>query len=92
VREVAEKARGWKQVHWREGTKGWLESRFYAARVQPAHGFDAGDPPHPEVWLLVEWPAGEKEPTQYFLCDLPEPYPLRRLVRIVKRRWKIEQD
>ena len=38
VREVAEKARGWKQVRWREGTKGWRESRFYAARVQPAHG------------------------------------------------------
>jgi SRSO17 transposase len=92
VQEVAPKARGWKQVRWREGTKGWLESRFYAARVQPAHGFDDGDPPHPEVWLLVEWPPGEKEPTKYFLCDLPENYTLRRLVRIVKSRWKIEQD
>jgi SRSO17 transposase len=92
VREVAEKARGWKQVRWREGTKGWLESRFYAGRVRPAHGFDEGDPPHPEVWLLVEWPPGEKEPTKYFLCDLPGNYTLRRLVRIVKSRWKIEQD
>ena len=92
MREVAGKARGWKQVRWREGTKGWLESRFYACRVQPAHGFDEGEPPHPEVWLLVEWPPGEKEPTKYFLCDLPENYTLRRLVRIVKGRWKIEQD
>ena len=92
VREVAQQAGGWKQVRWREGTKGWLESRFYAARVQPAHGFDAGDPPHPKVWLLVEWPPGEKAPTKYFLCQLPENYPLRRLVRLVKSRWKIEQD
>jgi SRSO17 transposase len=92
VREVAEKARGWKQVRWREGTKGWLESRFYACRVQPSHGFHAGRPPHKEVWLLVEWPRAEKEPTKYFLCDLPVPYPLRRLVRIAKGRWKIEQD
>jgi SRSO17 transposase len=92
VREVAEKARGWKQVRWREGTKGWLESRFYAGRVQPAHGFDEGDPPHKEVWLLVEWPPGEKGPTQFFLCDLPARYTLRRLVRLVKSRWKIEQD
>ena len=90
VREVAEKARGWKHVRWREGTKGWLQSRFYAWRVQPSHGFNAGQPPHQEVWLLVEWPPGEKEPTKYFLCDLPESYPLRRLVRIVKGRWKIE--
>jgi len=92
VREVAHKARGWKQVRWREGTKGWLESRFYACRVQPSHGFHEGQPPHKEVWLLVEWPRGEKEPTKYFLCDLPERYTLRRLVRIVKSRWKIEQD
>jgi len=92
VREVAEKARGWKHVRWREGTKGWLQSRFYACRVQPSHGFHEGQPPHPEVWLLVEWPPGEKEPTKYFLCDLPESSTLRRLVRIVKGRWKIEQD
>jgi SRSO17 transposase len=92
VREVAEKAHGWKHVRWREGTKGWLESRFYACRVQPSHGFHEGQPPHQEVWLLVEWPPGEKEPTKYFLCDLPARYTLRRLVRIVKGRWKIEQD
>jgi SRSO17 transposase len=92
VREVAEKARGWKQVRWREGTKGWLESRFYASRVQPSHGFHQGQAPHQEVWLLVEWPSGEKEPTRYFLCDLPEHYTLRRLVRITKSRWKVEQD
>jgi SRSO17 transposase len=92
VREVAEKAPGWKQVRWREGTKGWLASRFYARRVQPSHGFHEGQPPHREVWLLVEGPPGEKDPTKYFLCDLPEHYSLRRLVRIVKSRWKIEQD
>jgi len=92
VREVAAQARGWKQVRWREGSKGWLKSRFHAARVQPAHGFDDGDPPHPEVWLLIEWPSAEKDPTKYFLCDLPANCSLRRLVRIVKSRWKIEQD
>jgi len=92
VQEVAQKAGGWKQVRWREGKKGWLESRFYACRVQPAHGFDEGEPPHPEVWLLVEWPPGEPEPTKYFLCQLPENYTLRGRVRLVKSRWKIEQD
>jgi SRSO17 transposase len=92
VRPVAEKARGWKQVGCREGTKGWLKSRFYACRVQPSHGFNVGQPPHKEVWLLVEWPRTEKEPTKYFLCGLPAHYTLRRLVRIAKSRWHIEQD
>jgi SRSO17 transposase len=92
VRELALKAKGWKQVRWREGTKGWLQSRFVALRVQPSHGFVDGEPPHKEVWLVVEWPAGEKDPTKYYLCDLPASYSLRRLVRLVKSRWKIEQD
>lgn len=92
VKDVALKAKGWKKVRWREGSKGWLESRFLALRVQPSHGFLDGDPPHQEIWLLVEWPEAEKEPLQYFFCDLPASCTLRRLVRIAKCRWKIEQD
>jgi len=87
------------------GKSSWVETSALARRHErlagvpllrwsrpAAAGFDEGEPPHPEVWLLVEWPPGEKEPTKYFLCDLPEHYTLRRLVRIVKGRWKIEQD
>jgi SRSO17 transposase len=92
VLEAAQKAKGWKVIRWRQGTKGWLESRFVAMRVQPSHGFVRGEPPHKEVWLLVEWPESEKEPIKYFFCDLPETYTLRRLVRLAKCRWKIEQD
>jgi len=92
VLEAARKAKGWKVVRWRPGTKGWLESRFVAMRVQPSHGFVRGEPPRRELWLLVEWPEAEKEPTKYFFCDLPETYTLRRLVRLAKCRWKIEQD
>ncbi|MBI4468458.1 MAG: IS701 family transposase [Acidobacteria bacterium] len=90
--EVAKRAKGWKDIRWREGTKGWLESRFVALRVQPSHGFHEGRPPHKEVWLLIEWPKQEEEPIKYFLCDLPPTYTLRRLVRLVKCRWRIEQD
>jgi len=84
--------KGWKQIRWREGTKGWMQTRFMARRVQPSHGYLDGKPPHKEVWLVVEWPAEEKDPTKYYLCDLPASYSLRRLVRLVKSRWKIEQD
>jgi SRSO17 transposase len=92
AREVALKAKRWKDVRWREGSKGWLRSRFMAMRVQPSHGFVDGQPPRKEVWLLVEWPETENEPTRYFLCDLSPNYTLRRLVRLAKSRWKIEQD
>jgi SRSO17 transposase len=92
AQDAAVQAKGWKRIRWRQGSKGWLESRFVAFRVQPSHGFVRGQPPHKEVWLLIEWPESEKEPTKYFLCDLPATYTLRRLVRLAKCRWKIEQD
>ncbi len=91
VKAVAQQAKGWKKIRWREGSKGWLESRFWATRVQPSHGFHEGKPPHKEVWLLVEWPESEKAPINYFFCDLPAGYSLRRLVRLAKSRWQIEQ-
>jgi SRSO17 transposase len=92
AKTVAQQAKGWKTIGWREGSKGRLKSRFWAARVQPSHGFHEGKPPLKEVWLLVEWPESEQEPTKYFFCDLPADYSLRRLVRLTKCRWKIEQD
>lgn len=92
AKEAALKAKGWKTIRWREGSKGWLESRFWATRVQPSHRYNQGQPPENEVWLLVEWPASEPEPIKYFLCNMPTATTLRRLVRITKCRWKIEQD
>jgi SRSO17 transposase len=92
AKEAAMQATGWKTVRWRQGTKGWLSSRFVALRVQPSHGFVQGEPPRKAVWLLAEWPAGEPAPTKYWLCDLPATTPLRRLVRAAKCRWMIEQD
>ena len=92
AQEAARQAKGWKKIRWREGSKGWLESRFWAARVQPSHRYQDGRPPGKLVWLLVEWPESEQAPTKYCLCDLPAHYTPRRLVRLVKCRWKIEQD
>lgn len=92
VKEVALAAHPWKTIRWREGTKGKLHSRFWAARLHPSHGYEEGRPPLGERWVLVEWPPEEPEPTRYFLSNLPPGCPLRRLVRLAKSRWKIEQD
>src|ERR1019366_1598262 len=89
VRDVAIHAKGWKKIRWREGSKGWLESRFLAGRVQLSHGFVGGEPPHKEVWLRVQWPEEEKEPSIYFFLDLPPSSTLLHLVRAAKSRWKI---
>ncbi len=82
----------WQVVRWREGTKGGLASRFAALRVRPGHRDYDRSVPWPELWLLVEWPADEREPTKYWLASLPADTPLVRLVELAKLRWRIERD
>jgi SRSO17 transposase len=69
-----------------------LRSRFAALRVAPAHRDDWRSQPHPEEWLLIEWPRAEAEPTKYWLSTLPANTKLRDLVRLAKQRWIIERD
>ena len=85
-------ATAWKTVTWRQGTKRPLHSRFAALRVRPAHRDYWRSEPHPEQWLLIEWPKGEAEPTKYWLSTMPASLALRDLVRLAKHRWIIERD
>jgi SRSO17 transposase len=80
------------KVSWREGTRGMMRSRFAAMRVRVAHRDYWRKEPHPEQWLLIEWPAVGKEPTKYRLSNLPASIALRKLVAIAKLRWRIERD
>jgi len=81
-----------RRISWREGTRGALHSRFACLRVRIAHRDYWRSQPHPEQWLLIEWPREEKEPTKYWLSNLPESISLRRLVLLAKQRWIIERD
>jgi SRSO17 transposase len=81
-----------RKVNWREGTRGMMRSRFAAIPVRVAHRDYWRKEPHPEQWLLIEWPAGEKEPTKYLLSNLNASIILRKLVAITKLRWRIERD
>ncbi len=81
-----------KQVTWRAGTQPKLRSRFAAVRVRPAHRDYWKAEPHPEQWLLIEWPKGEAEPTRYWVSTLPSTTQLKALVKMAKHRWIIERD
>jgi SRSO17 transposase len=77
---------------------GELSGHFFALRVRPA-GRVIRRGPHrsddgvlPECWLLVQWPPGQDEPTDYWLSDLPADTPLAELVRLAKSRWRVEHD
>lgn len=77
---------------WREGTNTALSGRFAAVRVRHAGGNVGKARLRPQQWLLIEWPAGDKEPSKYFLSTLPENTPLHELVSIAHQRWRIERD
>lgn len=83
----------WRQVSWREGSRGALRSRFAAVWVRPAYGDDrSAAGVQPEQWLLIEWPESEAEPIGYWLSNLPANTSLKQLVAITKQRWMIERD
>jgi len=86
---------------WRHGSRknpdnptAAMRSHFLAMRVRPAnHEIPRNaDGSLPECWLIVEWPPGKSEPTDYWLSDLPLDTPLQQLVRLAKIRWRIEHD
>jgi SRSO17 transposase len=89
------------RVTWRHGSRhsagnptAAMHSRFLALRIRPAN---RDIPRHrdgslDDRWLLVEWPPGEREPTDYWLSNLPADTPLRTLVGLAKIRWRIEHD
>ncbi len=87
-------ASAWQTVFWRQGTQGPMRSRFAKVLVWAAHGWKKQL--HPErvaEWLLIEWPPGASEPTDYWLGYLgSQSVGLRRLVRLARGRWRIEQD
>ncbi|MCI0574446.1 MAG: IS701 family transposase [Myxococcaceae bacterium] len=78
-----------RNVTWREGTRGEMTGRFARVRVLPAHRGTRG--PREEVWLLLEWPEAEAAPTKFWLASLPTTTSLNALVRLVMQRWRTEQ-
>jgi len=80
------------RLSWREGTNHALSGRFAAVRVRHAGGNLGRARLWPQQWLLIEWPADEPEPTNYWLSTLPEHTPINELVAAAKMRWRIERD
>jgi SRSO17 transposase len=79
-----------RRITWREGTKAKLRSRFALRRVKVAHDDGTDATTREPLWLLIEWPDGEKEPTKYALTTLPRTMTKKQIVRTVKERWRTE--
>ena len=78
------------EVSWREGSKGALRARVLRLRVVTAESrhYKQSTP----MWLLVEWPEGHENPTNYVLSNLPVTTPLEEMLDICGNRWRIERS
>lgn len=83
--------RAFRGLAWREGACGKLSSHFAFRRVKVAHddGTEAED--REPLWLVIEWPEGEKKPTKFTLTTLPRRMTKKEIVRIIKERWRTER-
>ena len=79
----------WKQVTWRKGSKGNLSGTFAALRVTPGHRWYKRFEEKP-CWLLIE--KVDEDSFKFYLSNLPDDIPLKRLVFYPKERWAIEQN
>jgi SRSO17 transposase len=79
-------------ITWRQGTNEPLSGRFAALRIGHAGGNAGKARLRPLQWLLIEWPAGHKEPRKYILSTLPEDTPIEDLISAAYQRWRIERD
>jgi SRSO17 transposase len=87
-------AKAFRTVTWREGTlpgpRGKLRSRFAFCRVKVAHD-DGSDPTAREpLWLIAEWPHGEKAPSKFALTTLRRSMSKKQIVRTFKERYRTE--
>jgi SRSO17 transposase len=65
---------------------------FAAVRIRVAHDDLSRRVARAEEWLLIEWPAEEKEPRKYWISNLPPTTTRRMLVQCAQSRWMIERD
>ncbi len=95
VRALAERlpAEAWQTVPCRTTPAGEeVASRFAFVRVVAAHPVTRDHTSPREEWLIIELPAGEEAPSDYWLSNLPEDAQPERLARLARLRWTIELD
>jgi SRSO17 transposase len=69
-----------------------VSSRFAFVRVVATNPVRNRHQSPRQEWLIIEWPAGEEAPSDYWLSNLAEDEPRERLARLARLRWTIELD
>ncbi len=82
----------WQTVAFRGIDGAQLHSRFAFVRVIAANPVDELHREPREEWLIIEWPEGHEQPSDYWLSNLPADTEPEQLARLARLRWMIELD
>jgi SRSO17 transposase len=82
----------WQTVCFRDTDGEQLTSRFAFVRVIAAHPVMRDRRAPREEWLIVEWPEGHEQPSDYWISNLPADTEPEHLARLARLRWMIELD
>ena len=87
----------WRNVHWREGTRGPMSGRFARVAIWASHGYTQRQHGGERAceWLLIEWPKDQDAPCDYWLAHLgtgTKTPTLKALASLARERWRVEQD
>jgi SRSO17 transposase len=89
--ELSPKA--FRTVSWREGSRGTMSGRFCAFRIYSAERHTKGTRPALKpIWLVIENTGEETRPFKFYFSNLPATTSLKRLVTLIKLRWRVERD
>jgi SRSO17 transposase len=79
-------------VAFRDIDGGQLVSRFAFVRVIAAHPVTRDRRAPREEWLIIEWPEGHEQPSDFWISNLPADTEPEQLARLARLRWMIELD
>ena len=86
-----QKAVNWHAVSWKAADGKTRRTRLAWLKVYLSSALERGAAELEEVWLVVDWPAGEAGPYHYYLAHLHRPLTPSRCLRLSRSRWNIEQ-
>jgi len=81
----------WRHCSWKSAQGKTRRTRLAWMKVYLPGALERGAAHWEEVWLVVDWPAGDPEPYHYYLAELHRPPQRARVLQLSRSRWNIEQ-
>jgi SRSO17 transposase len=81
----------WKNCSWKAADGRTRRTRLAWCEVHLQHRLRQGKEELEKVWLVVDWPSGDKEPYTYYLAHFHRPPGRARCLKLSRSRWHLEQ-